>query len=354
MKRLCLLFMGVLFWNVIAFGQAITITVADIASIGDVMDQRSDTIPIPGPGSAGASQTWDLSNLGSDVTKAISAVDPLTLPCGNRFTLANIALSEPDLLTNYFFSKTASGIANVGFTMDYLENGDTVCVIMTTPDTMVTFPSTYNTSFVSNAFGDTKSHIDFVWSVFQVDSARIKHIVHKSSVIDGWGTLILPNGSLPALRQCMHQTTIDTAWAYVASLGGWQFYTAQFDTIDQFIWWANDIGTAIVKMDFDSSSMSATNVDWLYKSGSGTQPYSGNFDINIFPNPVSNQVSIQTQLPYESGTIYDITGNVVMAFPYLSGQTKTINVNMLSDGIYFLKLLGTGVPPLCQKFTVSH
>jgi PKD repeat protein len=61
-----------------------------------------------------------------------------------------------------------------------------------------------------------------------------------------------------------------------------------------------------------------------------------NSNINIYPNPTSNQLTINTELKLSEITIIDITGKTMIT---TKQNTNIINVADLSDGIYFIKLV---------------
>jgi PKD repeat protein len=61
-----------------------------------------------------------------------------------------------------------------------------------------------------------------------------------------------------------------------------------------------------------------------------------NSGINVYPNPTSNQLTVDTELKLSKITIIDITGKMIMT---TKGNTNTINVADLSDGIYFIQLI---------------
>jgi hypothetical protein len=343
----------------------ITIIDSDIASIGAVFSQRTDTMPTVVPGGSGASQTWDMTGLSSDRTKQINVVAPLSLPFGNRFIGANIGMTENDTVTNYFFNKNTSCVNTVGFTMDLAGNGDTLCVIFTDQDTMLTFPSTYNTSFINYINGNTKSRshltIDTVilgnpYTV-PVDSVRIVHHAVKSSLIDGWGTLNMPNGNVNALRQKTHETSIDSIFAHInfpPFIVAWYYYMNVKDTMDQFIYWTKWAGNAIVKLDYDSATATVTNADWLFVTNLGIQPNVNNADILLYPNPANEIVTIETKPIYDYIRIFDITGKEVYTSGLVHGENINISTTGLTDGIYFMKLTGMNVPPTTRKFIVQH
>ncbi|MCB9365326.1 MAG: T9SS type A sorting domain-containing protein [Flavobacteriales bacterium] len=71
-----------------------------------------------------------------------------------------------------------------------------------------------------------------------------------------------------------------------------------------------------------------------------------NSEIKIYPNPVSNQLSIDTELNISEIKIIDITGKMVMIAKEI---THTINLADLSNGIYFIKVT-TEEKTITKKF----
>lgn len=55
----------------------------------------------------------------------------------------------------------------------------------------------------------------------------------------------------------------------------------------------------------------------------------------FYPNPVKNQLNLETQLPLENFEVYDINGSVVIK----NCTTKTLDVSQLNSGIYIIKAL---------------
>lgn len=63
------------------------------------------------------------------------------------------------------------------------------------------------------------------------------------------------------------------------------------------------------------------------------QPQNTNHPLTVFPNPVANQLKINTPVQVEEIQIYSISGTLMMAT-----QEKTIDVSKLRQGIYLLRL----------------
>ena len=69
-------------------------------------------------------------------------------------------------------------------------------------------------------------------------------------------------------------------------------------------------------------------------------------EVEIYPNPTSNQLSIDTELEISELTIIDITGKMIMT---TKQNKKILNVASMSNGIYFIKL-NTGEGTITKKF----
>lgn len=61
--------------------------------------------------------------------------------------------------------------------------------------------------------------------------------------------------------------------------------------------------------------------------------------LTIFPNPANNVLHIKGLQNYKSAEVIDIAGRIVKQYTICAGET-TVNIQALSRGSYFLKLLG--------------
>jgi photosystem II stability/assembly factor-like uncharacterized protein len=80
-----------------------------------------------------------------------------------------------------------------------------------------------------------------------------------------------------------------------------------------------------------------TNINHLVKNDT---------EIEIFPNPTSNQLTIDTELGINEIKIIDITGKPIKA---IKQNTNVVNIADLSNGIYFIKLI-TDEEIITKKF----
>jgi hypothetical protein len=89
----------------------------------------------------------------------------------------------------------------------------------------------------------------------------------------------------------------------------------------------------------------ASNGDMAhYQKGTlGTQ--TGNtISFTIYPNPVNNTLSVNTEDSIEQITIYSIIGETVSSY-----KTETIDTSILTAGIYFIEVQSNGMKSV-QKF----
>lgn len=69
---------------------------------------------------------------------------------------------------------------------------------------------------------------------------------------------------------------------------------------------------------------------------SGIDGITNNDELIIYPNPANDFIEIKTNLDFTTIVIMDVTGNIVKKTHYQSN----INISDLSNGIYFIKLVG--------------
>ena len=71
-----------------------------------------------------------------------------------------------------------------------------------------------------------------------------------------------------------------------------------------------------------------------------------NINVNLFPNPISNSLSMSFELKLSESLlfeIFDTKGCEITSkkeFLLAGNHTKTINVDKLSSGVYLLKITG--------------
>jgi len=76
--------------------------------------------------------------------------------------------------------------------------------------------------------------------------------------------------------------------------------------------------------------------------------------LKIYPNPASEQISVQLGEPIDGAIeIIDLFGRVVATFPW-QGDFGRYDVSALANGLYLLHFLQDGKPVTSEKFIVQH
>jgi hypothetical protein len=101
-----------------------------------------------------------------------------------------------------------------------------------------------------------------------------------------------------------------------------------------------------------------TNIlhDWICGGGTiiNDNPKTS-LQINVFPNPSSDQVSISSNSVFKntSFTLADATGRIVINKDHISGQQFIVSLNGLDKGIYFYRVFTSEKSPITGKILVQ-
>ena len=355
MKKITLIIAS-LFGCAVAGEAQITVTNADIASPGKLIIQGRDTTKslTPGsinPGPAGANQTWDFSNLLSDVTDTMLFTNPAWVPGGSLFPSANLAVVSGSDSSANFVENISTGLFVDGAFLDPFGTG-AFPIMMSPPEQLAKFPDTYNTTFWNSNTVD----ITIPYSgIAGVDSVRLKEYTEKASHTDGWGTVITPLGSFPCLRHRDEVVKTDSIWAHLAFPPTWVSAGAPtIDTTWHFSWWANSIGYTLVEFD-STTADTIRGISWLKVT-----PVAGSVNedflttvTGLYPNPSQGIFMVEnTKGSFNAVKVYNIFGEMV----YQTNNTtskESIDLSDASDGVYVVKVYyedGIAV----KKITLKH
>jgi PKD repeat protein len=189
----------------------------DFPQIGDVIIYGTDTMTANiTVGSGGEDQVWDFSGLTATSTSFQSFVDPVGTPSESEYPNADYAISSQGFFT--YVAQIDDQIEILGLSLDIDGTGTFTAFPFTETQTVAVLPTTYGTIYQDTFAFDVTLEGDPAQGV---DSVRVKQISYRDTEIDGYGTLITPNGEFEALRQIDTIVTYDTTWAYAPFLGGW-------------------------------------------------------------------------------------------------------------------------------------
>ncbi|MCK6650515.1 MAG: T9SS type A sorting domain-containing protein [Bacteroidia bacterium] len=354
-KQLLFISSGILL--AFASNAQITITTADIAGPFTSIRQANDTVTAVSAGTAGASQTWDLSALATDTEDTMTFLPANYGPNFAAFPGANLAIKMKQQGGDayVFANNSASSLTFLGTHANIDFNGTPVTVnqFNTPAEILTNFPATYNSTFNNNytQFAQFYLGVDPGIGV-PVDSIRLKSVISKTSTVDGWGSVTTPLGTFSALRVVTTKYNSDTLDAQI--FGFWNNVQATQDSSKTYTWWANGIGfpLAEITVDFSDVPQSAT---WLKVSpAAGINEYTNTLNVNIYPNPAQNVVYFATKADkVNSVQVFDINGKLVRSFN-VTNDISTLDISELSNGLYTYSIIAKDLSIANRgKFTVA-
>jgi hypothetical protein len=334
----------------------ITLTSADLGSIGDQVQQAVDTLPAStlSPGSAGTNQTWNFSGLAQHIVETVTFSNPNWNANSQDFPNANLAVVDPSGGVAYMNNSATSATA-LGFSGDLTGSGNPISAHNNPPELLMNWPATYGSNFTQN-FRTTAT---FYYGQdpgigFTVDSVRYTQNVTKYDSIDAWGSITTPLSTYNVLRMEEFRRTYDTIDMY--AFGFWQnaAYTIMDSTLT-YSWWTNNMDFSIVQLNMDIANNTVTRATWTKANPtpSGMNDLSSN-GTTLYPNPANNAVTINiNNSGAENISIYDIAGKKLSTIAVNSNMMK-IDVSAMSAGVYFYAVTAQDGTVLHRStFTVS-
>jgi hypothetical protein len=275
------------------------------------------------PGNSGAMQIWDLSGLISDSTEVIHFVAPSSTTNGDQFPNSTIAEISNDVTTYYLAS--SDGLYFTGS-----DDGTSVIVNTTVPK-YIEFPCTMGSSW-------NEPH----GAVFDYDGENVIRSGVISCEADGYGTLIMPWGTVPnVLRIHMVNEMQDIL----------NFFTLQY-SYDSYLylvagqsWPIAELVSATIDFGFGSPEVVELS-RWASANTTGIDPPSlTNSDLSVYPNPTSDLLNIVVTKDMGANSsvmVLDATGRSVHQekLVVFSGSTAQVDLRHLVPGIYTLVISG--------------
>ncbi|WP_276134197.1 hypothetical protein [Polluticoccus soli] len=273
-------------------------------------------------GTAGANQTWNFSALtGTDTTTFTYLANPASSP----FPAANLVEKSSDS-TYRFFNKTAAATYTVGIT-DSSSTSDNAMISYSNTALAMQRPLTYNAT-ASDSFAHTITNGMF--TIYGKGEVQMK--------VDGYGTLVLPNGTYNnVLRVRMETNQKDS----IGIPGNLTFITQ----LVSYAWYDNAHKAPLLRIDSNDVSGSAdVAVSYLLKEDYpvGIASISAkNIEFYAFFN--GNMLDVNGA--FESGKPYDLNvldlaGRSIHAETFIaSGAEKHLTLqNDAPAGIYIISV----------------
>ena len=369
-KQLIFLFFVVLTGNVFA---QITVTDADISSIGDVFYQAQDANPgtVINVGSTGLNQSWDFSSLQESSSNTVFFISPLGTSYENQYPDANLCMDDNGSLS--YYNKTTTGVFLHGV-------GDTV---FSSPALFYPLPLTYGLNISDGPIVviDTAIFGPFLSSFIppatvialsnglanRADTALIEITNTTDFSVDASGTLTTLLGTYDVLRLKRIQYTFSVLNVYcsdtVSGMGAW-INNVPFSSIPILAGFSNDEQEIKYEWITDDASvkflLAEIIVDSLDNIINGvsfqtTAPSSiaeNNQDMfNVFPVPTTDFVTIELLNNKQVFVqLVDVSGKVVLEESLRN--TTQLDMSVFAKGIYYL-FLKTGKKSITKKIIIK-
>ncbi len=320
-----------------AFAQP-TITATGInPQIGETVNVYSGAFQNPGGG--GANQTWNLSALAGSPGELYTCVSPSSTTNASSFPNANVAVVAAAAGTRYY-ATSASALTSWG---------------AVTPSSV--FPNSNAEDIVRFPFTNGNTYTDS-WASQYTTSVVTYRSGTTTVTADGYGTLTTPAGTFTNVLRVhfvqVYQDSID--------FGGNPFIVDY--TNDQYMWYKEGIHQQLATV-YTLTSTSGLNASGAsYFSAGPVAIYNAadlDGSVTLYPNPASDQVTVELELAQNKDVqmlVFNAVGQQVQQLEAgkrgLGVSRLTLDVDQMSEGIYFAKVMLNGQAAATKRFVVAR
>lgn len=305
------------------------------------------TNPLIDYSTTGANHTWDFSDLNAlnqrtFETKPMSQVSgfssfvfgsfasaPYKATYFNSTTdlpIAQISQFLPINITemNQFTKNETSQITSVGY--EFKINGQGIGFKSDTIEKRYVLPLEYNDQYQSRGYTGLNMNPFY--------NAQWKQYRQRQSVVDGWGTIQTPFGTFSALRIHHVINEMDSIYFVINGTGTWIPLT--IPTTHEYEWRSTSDKEAILRIKTNVVLGNEVVTSIEYRDNlAGLQMDQLNFGVSVFPNPVVNEVQIQSEIQATGLMIVDAIGRIWL---HETADSKLIklDVSEIPAGVYSL------------------
>lgn len=348
---------------IFSFAQ-ITVTNGDMPSSGDTI-RLSETNDIQSldPVLTGANYSWNFTTLNPVAQRVDTFFSVSSTPLAYQFFFNNIIL-YPNHKASFALRGIDLGIPQVPITdvFNYVKNsstaydnvgfGSNISGIPSSTqnipvDREYEFPMNFNDNHISNS----------AYAITVPGFGHYGQTIERIDTVDGWGSLMLPNGTYNVLRVKSILNKIDTTYI---DLVGFGLTTPRPEEIE-YKWLANGKGLPMLKIITVSGNVTQIEYQDDFVNGVSVAEINKIHHVSIFPNPTKNQlvmdfkslvsgnlvVNLKDVLGKSAGVIYNRNIN--------AGNNKLfINLvqHSINPGIYFVEILIDGNNYYTEKIVV--
>ncbi|MEM1123546.1 MAG: T9SS type A sorting domain-containing protein [Bacteroidota bacterium] len=335
------------------------ITSEVLPNVGDTILLANDNLPegiaILGEG---ADQSWDLTGLQSAFTQKV-AIRAVSKKSRNPPFATNNTITQEVSGINSFYQKndrhSLDLLGSIG--LDPMNMGVQTVTHFDQPLQTAHFPLKYGSKKVQEgsfhfkvATNDLPKEILYTLPV-SPDSVRYRCFFKQEKIVDGWGTLALPDNTFEVLRELQ---TEERRYEVDVKVGEapWKEVTETVDdpkiqnkqVLRSFHFYSNETTSKVAVAYMKPNGVNPETVFYTVTDPASTvRATNGRADIYAYPNPAIQYVRFEFSNLKPSNyslKIYNILGVVVMEKAYdLSGfKTIKLDVSKLRKGTYLYSL----------------
>lgn len=346
----------------------ITVTNSTFPTPGDTLFTVIDANPSINNGSAGADMTWNFSSLNGPFVREQIFLEIEEGSAPENFpdaTMVSFSTNEQEVYYQSFNNR----ILEIGFAGEFIPGFD-VPALYTDPPTYRRAPISYldsndDDSSLSITVGADLVPEELLMGL-PIDSFRITLETDSESIVDAYGTVLLPDSEHEVLR--IKETTNSNTRLFVRSILGWTEVegdllaslgdiAAFFGTMESttYHYQSNDSKTPIASVTVDENDNPAS-VEYMSKNViSGIESIDHKIsDVIAYPNPSFGNLSIQ-MINYPIDTyrmeVYNIVGKKLweQTFDLKPSRIQKIDLTTLRKGTYLYSVFDKNGKKLVTK-----
>ena len=293
----------------------------------------------------GASSSWDYSSVSVD-NQRIDTFYAVTSSSISYQVVFNNIFTEPNYVSDYYnnmqgfalgggtipglsFGKTveftryaSSEVQKVGMGMNI--NGFDIPAKADTIDIQYELPLNYGSSWTSFSYVNLDLNPAF-------DGILRRH-QHRTSTVDGWGTITTPFGTFDALRIKSDLTNNDSL--YVGLIGVWQ----AIPTPDrhEYSWYANGQKIPVMKIVTTGSITEVVTAVEFKDKDRGflrIEDQPEQVGVSYFPNPADDKICFNFGQKVQEFSVYNMQGELLYSDENV-GMMLELSVSDWASGIY--------------------
>lgn len=287
------------------------------------------------PGSAGAGQVWNFSQLTSDSTGLVTLVDPATTAYGSLFPTATVA--EVSDGSTVYFRVANNGVYLLGY------EAEDMPVVFSDEGRYLPYPCSHQSTWT-----DTYS------ATFEDEEMEVVMAGSIVGTADGYGTLILPNGTLT--------NVLRVHWVQEEEMtSGMITFNTVFDNHLYYVPGSSYpvVQTVSATSTFFGNTIVTEFTQWVSNLTTGLAEFTERgTPIQLFPVPTNGDLNYELPAHFRGAsdiTIADASGRTVLATRTTSthGSKGHIDTGMLPKGIYQFMVTDVNGQRASSRFVVD-